>query len=144
MQVSDIMTEGVVSVGADATVTVAARKMRDEQVGSVLVTDGDELKGIVTDRQITHAVVADGSDPNDVLVGEIMFTEFVPLEHDMDLLQAMRMQRELALRRLPVVKDGRPVGIVSVSDIAAFVKEAIDVVLVEGEVRANRKERGWE
>ncbi len=144
MQVSDIMTEGVVSVPTDVTVTAAARKMRDEKIGSVLVTDGDQLLGIVTDRQITHSVVADGSDPNDVLVGEIMFTEFVPLEYDMDLLQAMRLQRELALRRLPVVKDGRPVGIVSVSDIAAFVKEAIDVVLVEGEVRARRKERGWE
>jgi signal-transduction protein with cAMP-binding, CBS, and nucleotidyltransferase domain len=144
MQVSDIMTEGVVSVGTEATVTAAARKMRDEKVGSVLVTDGDALMGIVTDRQITHTVVADGSDPNEVLVGEIMFTEFVPLEYDMDLLQAMRLQRELAIRRLPVVKDGTPVGIVSVSDIAAFVKEAIDVVLVEGEVRARRKERGWE
>ena len=48
----------------------AARKMRDEKVGSVLVTEGDRLLGIVTDRQITHSVVADGSDPNDVLVGE--------------------------------------------------------------------------
>jgi CBS domain-containing protein len=144
MQVSDIMTEGVVSVPTDATVTAAARKMRDEKVGSVLVTDGDELVGIVTDRQITHTVVADGHDPNDALVGEIMFTEFVPLEYDMDLLQAMRLQRELAIRRLPVVRDGKPVGIVSVSDIAAFVKEAIDVVLVEGEVRVRRRERGWE
>ena len=70
MQVSDIMTEGVVSVSTDVTVTAAAKKMRDEKVGSVLVTDGDRLLGIVTDRQITHSVVADGSDPNDVLVGE--------------------------------------------------------------------------
>jgi CBS domain-containing protein len=56
----------------------------------------------------------------------------------MDLLVAMRLQRELAMRRLPVVKDGKPVGIVSVSDIAVFVKEGIDCILCEGEVRAKR------
>ncbi|MBI5231098.1 MAG: CBS domain-containing protein [Coriobacteriales bacterium] len=141
MKVRDIMTARVVAVSADATITEVARKMRDECVGSVVVTDGKGLVGIVTDRQITHTIVADGSDPNTVSVKEIMFTDFVPLEPDWDLLRAVRLQRELAMRRLPVIEDGKPVGIVSVSDIAAFAKELIDCVLVEGEVRVLRRSR---
>lgn len=143
MDVRDIMTPRVVSVGADATVAETAAIMRDERVGSVLVVEGGLLKGIVTDRQITHTVVAAGHDPKSVPVADIMFEEFVPLEPDMDLMVAVRLQTEMAIRRLPVVEDGKPVGIVSVSDIAAFAKELIDCVLVEGEVRHNRA-RGWE
>jgi signal-transduction protein with cAMP-binding, CBS, and nucleotidyltransferase domain len=139
MKVRDIMTKRVVAMDTQQTVTSVARRMRDERVGSVLLTANDELVGMVTDRQITHTVVADGRDPNQVLVSEIMFTEFIPLEPDMDLLVAVRLQREMAMRRLPVVQDGRIVGIVSVSDIAAFTKELIDCVLVEGEVRVLRQ-----
>ncbi len=84
-------------------------------------------------------MIADGRDPREVAIGDVMHEEFVPLEPDMDLRQAMRLQRELAMRRLPVVQDGRPVGIVSVSDIAAFVREAVDTILVEGTVRARRR-----
>lgn len=139
MKVSDIMTKRVVAQDADATVAEVAKRMRDEQVGSVIITRDGSMVGIVTDRQITHTTVADGVDPKTVPVEEIMFTDFVPLEPEMDLLQAVRLQRELAMRRLPVVEDGVPVGIVSVSDIAAFAKELIDCVLVEGEVRVLRR-----
>jgi CBS domain-containing protein len=140
MKVRDIMTARVVSLPRTATVTDAARTMRDEQVGSVLVLEEDKLIGILTDRQITHSVTAAGDDPGQVTVGEIMHEEFVPLEPDMDLLAAMRLQRELAMRRLPVVENGVPVGIVSVSDIAAFVREAVDTILMEGTVRVRRRE----
>ncbi|MDO9557512.1 MAG: CBS domain-containing protein [Coriobacteriia bacterium] len=140
MKVKDIMTVRVVSVPRNATVTEAARKMRDEQVGSVLVVENDQLVGILTDRQITHSVIADGQDPRVVVVGDVMHEEFVPLEPDMDIMQAMRLQRELAMRRLPVVENGKPVGIVSVSDISAFVREAVDTILMEGTVRVRRRD----
>lgn len=139
MKVSDIMTARVVAMPASSTITDVAARMRDERVGSVIVTEGAVMVGMITDRQITHTVVADGADPSSVLASDIMFIDFVPLEPDMDLLQAVRLQCELAMRRLPVVKDGVPVGIVSVSDLAAFAKELIDCVLIEGEVRVLRR-----
>ncbi len=139
MKVRDLMTARVVDMPAEASVAEVARRMRDERVGSVLITKNGALVGIVTDRQITHTVVADGLDPNTVAVREIMFMDFVPLEPEMDLLQAVRLQKELAMRRLPVVENGVPVGILSVSDLAAFTKELIDCVLVEGQVRALRR-----
>jgi len=139
MKVKDLMTARVVDMPADSSVARVAKRMRDEGVGSVLITKDGVLVGIVTDRQITHTTVADGLDPNKVEIHEIMFTDFVPLEPEMDLLQAVRLQKELAMRRLPVVENGVPVGILSVSDIAAFTKELIDCVLVEGEVRVLRR-----
>lgn len=141
MKVKDIMTERVVSVSANASVAEAAAKMRDEKVGSVVVVDRGKLAGIITDRQITHTAVAEGLDPKTARVRDFMVADFLPLEPDMDLIKAVRLQRELAMRRLPVVVDGKPVGIVSVSDIAAFVKECIDCILVEGEVRVARREK---
>ncbi|MDH4140103.1 MAG: CBS domain-containing protein [Coriobacteriia bacterium] len=139
MKVRDIMTTRVVSMPRSATVTEAARMMRDERVGSVLIVENDKLVGILTDRQITHTVIADGLDPREVNVGDVMHEEFVPLEPEMDLLQALRLQRELAMRRLPVVENGTPVGIVSVSDVAAFVREGVDTILMEGTVRVRRR-----
>jgi CBS domain-containing protein len=139
MKVKDIMTARVVALPSDSTVSAVARLMRDERVGSVLVTDNGKVVGMVSDRQITHTVIAEGADPKTTIIGTVMSTDFVPLEPDMDILQAVRLQRELEMRRLPVVQDGVPVGIVSVSDIAAFAKELIDLVLVEGEVRVLRK-----
>jgi signal-transduction protein with cAMP-binding, CBS, and nucleotidyltransferase domain len=139
MKVRDLMTARVVDMPAETSVAKVAARMRDERVGSVLITEGDVLVGIVTDRQITHTVVADGLDPKEAPVRDIMFVDFVPLEPDMDLLQAVRLQKELEMRRLPVVENGVPVGILSVSDLAAFTKELIDCVLVEGEVRVLRR-----
>lgn len=140
MKVKDIMTARVVAAPMDSTITDVARQMRDEGVGSVLVTDDSgKLVGIVTDRRITHTVIAEGTDPRTTKVTDYMFTDFMPLEPEMDILQAVKLQRELAMRRLPVVEEGIPVGIVSVSDIAAFAKELMDLVLVEGEVRVLRK-----
>lgn len=140
MKVRDLMTVRVVALQQDASVAEAARLMRDERVGSVLALDGESLVGLITDRQITHHVVADGLDPREVPISEVMHEDFVPLDPEMDLLRAVRLQKELAMRRLPVVENGKPVGILSVSDIAAFVKEGIDCILVEGEVRVRRRE----
>lgn len=141
MKVRELMTARVVAVPPDATIVQAAAKMRDEQVGSVLVVHNDKLVGMVTDRQITHTTIAAGDDPNTVRVRDIMFEDFVPLDPEMDVLKAMQLQRELGMRRLPVVENGRPVGIVSVSDIAMFVKEFIDCILQEGAIRVTRRER---
>lgn len=141
MKVRELMTARVVAVSPDATIVQAAARMRDEQVGSVLVVHNDKLVGMVTDRQITHTTVAAGDDPSIVRVRDIMFEDFIPLDPEMDVLKAMQLQRELGMRRLPVVENGRPIGIVSVSDIAMFVKEFIDCVLQEGSIRVTRRER---
>jgi len=131
MKVKEIMTERIVSIHPRATVADAAKKMKTEKVRSLLITEGEELVGILTDSDIAHKVVAEGYDPKEVEVRQFINTDFVSIHPDMDLLKAAKLLEELAERRLPVVIAGKPVGIISIADIAYFVKECIDCVLVE-------------
>lgn len=107
----------------------------------MLVVEEGKLVGLITDRQITHTAIAEGLDPNKVEVQEYMTEDFVPLTPEMNLVKAAKLMQELAIRRLPVVEHGKPVGILSVSDLAFFVKDCIDCILVEGGVRVTRRKQ---
>lgn len=118
-QVSAVMTSDPVCVGTDATVVDAARAMRDSDVGDVLVTDGDgSIVGIVTDRDIAVRAVADGTDPSTAHISEVCSSDVKTLSPDQSVDDAIALMGDRALRRVPVVEDGRPVGIVSLGDLA--------------------------
>ncbi len=117
-RIEDVMTPYPKAIDAEAPVTEAAVVMRDADVGDVLVLAGGSLCGIVTDRDIAIRVVADGRDPSEVPVGDICSTEVAVLSPEDDVGDAVRIMREHDVRRLPVVVDGQPVGIVSLGDLA--------------------------
>ncbi len=116
--VRDVMTGTPVSIQARATITEAARHMRDEDIGNVLVMKDGTLCGIVTDRDITVRATAEGLDPNKMKIGDICSQELVTIEADHPISEAVNVMRSKALRRLPVVDHGKPVGIVSIGDLA--------------------------
>ncbi len=116
--VADVMSTQLVTVASNATVVEAARLMRDHDVGPVLVMDGDRLYGIVTDRDITIRVVAEDRAPDRTPLTEIASRDVVMLTPDDTVEDAIRLMRQRAVRRLPVVENGRPVGIVSLGDLA--------------------------
>ncbi|MFH9434558.1 CBS domain-containing protein [Streptomyces rochei] len=117
--VRDIMTGHPVTVEPLTSVTAVARVMRDRDLGAVLVTDGDELRGLVTDRDLVIRAVAEGGDPERTTVaGVCSDEELVTVGPDDELEHAVELMREHAVRRVPVVDDGRPVGIVSLGDLA--------------------------
>ncbi|MGW4026121.1 CBS domain-containing protein [Streptomyces sp. NPDC005009] len=116
--VRDIMTGAPVTVGPQTSVAEVARIMRDRDLGSVLVTDGDRLRGLVTDRDLVVRSVSRGGDPEDVTVAGACSDDPVTVAPDDDLDHAVRLMREHAVRRVPVVEDGRPVGVVSLGDTA--------------------------
>ena len=92
--------------------------MRDEGIGDVLVSlDGGSF-GILTDRDVAVRVVAEGRDPAGTQVGSVCTRDVATLAPDADADEAVRLVRERAVRRLPVVEDGRCVGIVSLGDLA--------------------------
>ena len=91
-------------------------------VGTVLVTDKGHLKGIVIDRQIITKVVAAGKDPVKVKVSEFMTESPVTSSPDMDIEDASRIIGEKGYRRIPVVENEKPVGIISVADIVEHAK----------------------
>jgi CBS domain-containing protein len=116
--VEEVMTTNPRTVNADATVLEAAQVMRDSDIGDVIIVDNGDVTSIVTDRDIAVRGVAEGRDAESTAVGEIATTGVEAIEPEASVDDALRMMREHDIRRLPVVKDGRPVGIVSLGDLA--------------------------
>ncbi|MCX4705623.1 CBS domain-containing protein [Streptomyces sp. NBC_01352] len=116
--VSDIMTSAPVTVEPQTSVTAVARIMRDRDLGAVIVTDGDELRGLVTDRDLVVRSLAEGGDPEQITVAGACSDDLVILTPEDDVDHAVELMREHAVRRLPVVEGGRPVGIVALADLA--------------------------
>jgi CBS domain-containing protein len=121
--VREAMTEDPRSIGPAASVVEAAQLMRDEHIGSLPITDGNTLLGMITDRDITTRVVADAADLSTTSVGEVYSQDLVSVEPDKDLEEALGLMARHQLRRLPVVEDGRLVGIVAQADIALALSE---------------------
>jgi CBS domain-containing protein len=96
----------------------AAKLMRGEDAGIAPIVDGDRLVGVVTDRDIAIRVVAEGKDPSTTKVEEIASRNLVTVEPGQDLDDALRLMAQHQVRRLPVVDDGKLVGIVAQADVA--------------------------
>lgn len=118
MKVSERMTEKPVTVDASATAREVARIMKEKNIGTVLVTEGDSLKGIANDRQIAIRVIAEGKDPETTTVSEFMTRDPVTASPDMIICDAAEIMGENGFRRIPVVEDERVVGILSAADVA--------------------------
>ena len=116
--VNEVMTHDPVVVEPGTTLTEAARFMRDSDVGPLLVADGGRLTGIVTDRDIVVRAIADGRDPSSTKVSDVVSGGVTTVTPDQSASDAARIMREQDVRRLPVVQDGRPVGIVAIGDLA--------------------------
>jgi CBS domain-containing protein len=116
--VEEIMTHDPRTVDADASVVDAAREMRDGDVGDVIVTRGGRVSGIVTDRDIAIRAVAEGRAPESTPVREVATEDVRALEPSQSIDEAVQAMREHDIRRLPVVDGGRPVGILSLGDLA--------------------------
>jgi CBS domain-containing protein len=118
LQVRHVMTEAPKTLGTDRTAGDAAGLMAQFDFGAVPVTEGDELVGIVTDRDLVVQVVARGLDPNSVNVADVYTDKPVVATPDEPLDQALQRMAEEQVRRLPVVSDGRLVGMLAQADVA--------------------------
>jgi CBS domain-containing protein len=112
------MTPDPVTVAATSTAVEAARAMRDEGVRDVIVLDRNRICGILTDRDITVRGVALGRDPARTRAADLCSRGVAVLDPSQTVEEAFRLMQEKDMTRLPVVDDGRPVGIVSIDDVA--------------------------
>ena len=112
------MTTNPRTVNVDDTLRDAAVVMRDSDIGDVIVVEDGQVSGILTDRDIVVRAVAEGRDTESTSVGDISTSGIQAIEPDASIDDALRMMRDADIRRLPVVKNGRPVGIVSLGDLA--------------------------
>ncbi len=126
MNVSEVMTDEVYVASLDETVQNAARTMADLDTGMLPMGEGDRLVGVLTDRDITIRVVAEGRDPRTTQIRDVMSPQVCFCFEDEDLEEAALKMSEWQLRRLPVLsREKRLVGIVSLGDMAREVTPEI-------------------
>lgn len=118
VKLRDMMTRDVRTCDPDAPVTVAAQIMSDHNCGAVPIVSDGKLMGILTDRDIVLRVVAKGMDVNTVECGECMTGSVITASPEMDAHEAADLMAREQIRRLPVVENGRLVGIVALGDMA--------------------------
>ena len=124
MKVRDVMQKGIDPVAPGATVTEAALRMAELDRGAVLVGTKEALAGILTDRDVILRVVAIGSNPSDVSVGDVMSSTLFTCRDDDTLEDAFREMRERQVRRLPVMDGaGKPIGIVTFRELSRVSRE---------------------
>jgi CBS domain-containing protein len=116
--IREVMTADPRTVEAGASITDAAREMRDGDVGSVVVVENGAVAGVITDRDIVVRVVADGTDPGAAKVRDAATLSPVTLTVDQSVEDAISTMRDQDIRRVVVVQGGRPAGIVSLGDLA--------------------------
>lgn len=116
--IQDVMTPNPTTYPATTSIVDAARAMRDDNVGDVLVERDGTLYGIVTDRDIVLRAVAEDRTPSEVRLGDICSGELTSLTPTDSIDDAVQLMRQNALRRLPICDGGKAVGIVSLGDLA--------------------------
>ena len=116
-KVRDLMTPGPIGVDYHQSIGDAARIMRDWGISAVLVFNDQALQGLVTDRDLVVKAVAESKGPDEP-VGPLSSGDLIGVDADDDVAVAVRLMRENAVRRLPVIQDGQVAGVLSLGDLA--------------------------
>ncbi|MDQ2052095.1 CBS domain-containing protein [Natronolimnohabitans sp. A-GB9] len=118
MPVENLARSDVVTASTDDSIQEIASTMDDESVGSIVITDGGEPAGIVTDRDLTTQVIAEGESPDGLTAEDVMSTDLCTIEQNSGFYEATELMSEHGVRRLPVVdSDGELTGIITVDDL---------------------------
>jgi CBS domain-containing protein len=117
--VRDVMTPKVVTLPSETTLAEAARTMREQDIGDIVVSDGSGIAGLVTDRDIVVRAVAERRDPASTTIGEILTEDLIIVRPDDTVQSAALLMRDHAVRRVLVCEgDKSLVGIVTIGDLA--------------------------
>ena len=114
----ELMTPNPVSLPAGSPLQEAARCMKERDIGDVIVLEDGNVCGVVTDRDIVVRAVAENRDPATTKLGDICSRDLATLTPADSVEDAIELMRERAIRRVPIIDNGAPVGIVSIGDLA--------------------------
>ena len=145
MRVAEIMTGAAVTDSTTGTLRSAAETMWRQQTGSLVIVDGSTIVGIVTERDILRAI-ARGADPDTESIESVMSTELITVSSDTSVREAARMMAQNWIRHLPIVEDGKLVGVLSQRDVtgvfaALWHESGVPEVDVDSLVRERRLAR---
>ena len=140
MLVKDIMTSPVITINEDSTADEAARLMRDNEIGCVIVSGKNEKPvGIITERDLAVRVVAENIKPNKITAKEIMSSPLRTIDADRTISEAAREMNRLNIRRLAVMYRGRLVGIITSKDILSVTPELIEIIQEKARISASEE-----
>jgi CBS domain-containing protein len=127
----DMLNRDVITIVPTAPVSEAAYLMMREEIGSLVVVDDQMFPvGIVTDRDLVISAIAAGKNPEESIVEEVMTKDVVYVEEETNILDILSTMSEYSIRRMPVTKNGRLTGIISVDDlIVVIATELVDLAM---------------
>jgi signal-transduction protein with cAMP-binding, CBS, and nucleotidyltransferase domain len=137
MLVQDIMAHEVINCAPGDSILSAAQLMRDRNVGCVVVTDGGPSVGILSDRDVTVRAAAEGRDLRSP-VSECMTTPVTTVGPEADIMEVAHLMVEKRVRRMPVERDGRILGLVSFTDISWALERPVHDILYGGAAAVRR------
>jgi len=140
ISVREAMETDVLKADVNTTVARAAKVMAQRGVGSIIIVQGDKPYGILTERDLLMKVVAEDLKPSTIRVGKIMSKPLITTTPETDIVDAARLMAKNKIRRLPVMKKGKLVGVLSASDITAISPELTELVEVPNEPPAGKIE----
>lgn len=140
MLVKDVMTSPVVTVDENSSADEAARLMRDNNIGCVIVStrDGKPI-GMITERDLVIRVVAENIQPNRVMAKDIMSAPLITINADKTISEAAREMNRHNIRRLAVMYKGQLVGIISSKDILSVTPELIEIIQERAKIAAGEE-----
>jgi len=127
--VRDIMTRPVITADADMDILSAAKKMGSANVGCLIIISRDKPTGILTERDLVKKVLAQGIDPRNLRVGEIMSAPAISIEPDASLREAAALMLRSGVKRLPVIFKGKLVGIITDTDLVSASSLGLNEIL---------------
>ena len=138
--VSEVMSFPVITATKDATVYDIANIMKEKNIGAVVIVEGNEPVGIVTERDIVKRVVSKNLKPKDVLAEEVMSKKIVTISQNASITEAAKIMATHGVKRLPVVENGELVGIVTQSDIIKVSPDLLEIVAEYAALKPEERE----
>jgi len=144
IKVADTMRKGVITVSPEDTCDKALKYMVNLDIGSVIVAEKHKPIGILTDSNLLERIFAPKKDPEAVKVKEVMSHPIRTIEPNIDLEDTMKIMRDLGVKRLPVVKNKKIVGIITETDLIAISPALFEIVAEAAEMRSAYASKGEE
>jgi len=140
IMVEDIMTKRVIMIDINKTLLDAGKKMANTRTGSIIITKENKPVGIITDSDIIKNVIAKNLKPSEIKIRDLMSSPLITVNPKEDIIEAERKMRKNKVKRLPVVDNGKLVGILTASDIARTCPEMLSLLQYRLEMRESMPE----
>lgn len=137
VKVFDAMTPRPVWIKPEVSIEQCSKLMVKKHVGGILVKVKDKLVGIITEKDIVRRVVAKGKNPKKLKVNDVMIKKIVTIEPEKDIYDAILVLKEHGFRHLPVVKNNKLLGILTMKDILKIEPTLYEILVEKSEIRGS-------